>query len=313
MNDINTNNDITTGVFNSICNFSDIAPEYIKIPIDTIGRVKGNTGEFVNIKFDKIHTNTADHIFIDSGVKVDHNLAVNRFSDNINDSSINDNYAHDTGMIIHVDASNNFTTLYNLLSQINYKISNNESSTNALSLQLNDLKNAVDDLYEQLNINKEYKMSNVATYSLLNRSITQNDEFVMSYNNEPNSYTYPAKVYNNQLFDVINNEYDKIDIINNKKFRYYIVDNQYTKINNQYPCSLNCDVVGTQTSLICDINSNKDLIIKLNYDGKNYNCIKINHDDIDMCRIVLTCVDINEYGVKWYLTNYSGNIEMIKL
>lgn len=105
---------------------------------------------------------------------------------------------------------------------------------------------------------------------------------------------------------------DKIDIDNGVKFRYYIITGKYLKVNNQYPCSIYCDKVGTEIDLILDNTTpNKDLIIKLSYNGVKYNYIRVKQEDIPTTRLTLVATQFNEkYGTTWYLKNYNGNITL---
>lgn len=110
----------------------------------------------------------------------------------------------------------------------------------------------------------------------------------------------------------LRHECDKIDIENKIKFRYYIVDKgKYLKINNQYPCSLFCDEIGKEIELIIENTHDKDVIIKLSYDGEKYSYLKIKNNDIPLARITLVCRSFNsKYGSIWYVKNYSGNITL---
>lgn len=103
---------------------------------------------------------------------------------------------------------------------------------------------------------------------------------------------------------------DQIDILNNKKFRYYVVDkNKYLKVNNQYPCSLYCNQIGKEIELVIDNTHNKDLIIKLSYDGEKYSYLRIKNEDIPVARVTLICCSFtSKYGAKWYVKKYNGNI-----
>lgn len=103
---------------------------------------------------------------------------------------------------------------------------------------------------------------------------------------------------------------DKIDIDNDIKFRYYIICGKYLKINNQYPCSIYCDKIGTEIELIFDnIIPNNDIVIKLYYDGANYKYVRIKHDDIPLVRMTLVATSFDKnYGTTWYIKNYTGNI-----
>lgn len=325
---LNYNNQENERILTSIFNFSDNTIsgkndsslyhntiQYLKVPLITTGLVKGGYGEFANIKFDLIDKNTALNSFKDN-VVVDHKLAITRFSDEIDKNTayispnIKNKYAHDTGIIYH-DGDSLYKTLNNLTTEI-------KNLNNKISSIINDVESVKDDvnkLYDNLNINKSYNsVEEISTFSL-RRSVSKevNNDLVKTYNDSTNSYTYPAKAYSTTMNIKYKNEYDNLDIKNNKKFRYYNVTGLYTKVNNQYICSLNTDVIGTQTELIIDNTHDNDLIIKLYYDGISYTCVKVLKSDIDLCRLTLTCVNINENGIKWYLSDYSGKIEIIKI
>ena len=103
---------------------------------------------------------------------------------------------------------------------------------------------------------------------------------------------------------------DKVDIDNNVKFRYYDIKSSYLKVNNQYPCSLYTEEIGKEVNIIIeDTNKDNDLIIKLYYDGVNYNYLKVKYNDLPTTRITLVSIGFNiNYGTKWYVKNYNGNI-----
>lgn len=106
---------------------------------------------------------------------------------------------------------------------------------------------------------------------------------------------------------------DKIDIDNKIKFRYYDINKneKYVKVNNQYPCSLYTEEIGKEIELVIEDTHNLDLKIKLNYDGEKYSYLIIKKDDIKLARITLVCCGFNtNYGSKWYVKNYSGNISL---
>lgn len=103
---------------------------------------------------------------------------------------------------------------------------------------------------------------------------------------------------------------DKVDIENKIKFRYYEVNNdKFVKINNQYPCSIYCEEIGKEIDIIIDNTHNKDLVIKLSYDGQKYSYVRVNAEDLDITRVTLVCCGFNSnYGSKWYVKKYNGNI-----
>lgn len=318
---ISNNNAENLAFFNAIFNFGNYSSDtdsrqYIKTSVDTNGYVNANSGYFKNIKFDKIDTSTAENAFI-ANVKVNHNNSINRFKNGSEfiDSSVAgiNEYCHNTAAIYH-----NNGIASGALNVIISNLENAMGSQNSLVSQLNEkydnLKVRVDALYDNLNINRTY--SNNQTYasrSTLMATELYNNDIVNAYNNSTKSYTYPAKVYTGDKTVKYQTIYDHIDIDNNVKFRYYNVDSIYTKINNQFINSLNCNEIGLQTSILIDNTHKNDLIIKLHYDGNEYTCVKVINSNIDLCRLLLTCIEINEYGPKWYITSYSGNIEIIKI
>ena len=328
---INSNNAENSRLFNSIFNFSnkDVnlnlnnnkydASQYLIVPLITDGIVKGGAGEFMNLRFDLLDKSTASKSFIgENPAVIDHKYAINRFSNEIKE------FTHDAASIYYNNDLNTNLSVYDKLSNMDKIVETINTDYNQLKNKINSMDADIQNICERLNINKSYNDSPV-TFNM-SRSINQNvkqtqsnesginSTLVDTYNSSTNSYTYPAKIYANYVDGYkVKNDPDTIDIKNNKKFRYYIVDSNYTKVNNQYMCALNAKNIGVETSLIIDNTYNNDLIIRLDYDGINYNCIEINKADIDLCRLTLTCVDINEYGSKWYLNNYSGNIKFVKI
>ena len=320
---ITNNNKENLLLFDSIFNFGDDSAvteskQYIKTSLHTDGYVIANSGEFKNIKFDKIDASTVANAFINNNVIVDHNYAINRFkSGNAFNNNMNIvDYAHNSAAIYH-----NGTSLDNIISSLEELSTSQNILINDMSTRIDNIKLSLDNLYDNLNINRDYPSISTpsistATYSLRKSSIDTelyNTELVSTYNNSTNSYTYPQKTYSGDKSVKYQTDYDYIDIINNVKFRYYNVNSIYTKVNNQFMNSLNTNEISTQTNIIIDKTHDTDLIIKLYYDGEYYTCVKVLNNDIDLCRLLLTCVDITSYGPKWYILNYSGNIEIIKI
>lgn len=320
---ITENNKKNLDFFNSIFNFDEhlsndnvIAKQYIKISVDTPGYVKSNLGEFKNIKFDKINKDTANNVFVNSGVIIDHNKNINRFKDGERfiDSSSNIElekairaYCHNSDSIYHKSKS-----LKDVVDEMDNKIDNILNDVTKFDNKIIELTDNMEKIYNNLNINKSIQSLSNSSSDIASSNNLYNNEIVNAYNSVTNSYTYPASAYSNKSLKH-NNVYDSFDIANNIKFRYYNVNSLYTKVNNQFMNSLNCDKVSLQTNIIINKTHDKDLIIKLFYDGNEYTCVKVLNNDIDLCRLLLTCIDINEYGPKWYLTDYSGNIELIKI
>ena len=317
---ITNNNSESLTFFNAIFNFGDYSSntasrQYIKTSVDTDGYVKANSGEFNNIKFNNIDTSTAKNAFI-SNVKVNHNNAINRFKVGAEfvDSSIIgiEDYCHNTESIYHTDASGG-TSLNNIIFNLKTSVNSQNNSLSQLTDKVNNLELLIDKLYENLNINRTYSANTTYITNSYSSNDLYNSNIVEAYNNSTNSYTYPVKVYSGDTNVKYQTSYDHIDINNNIKFRYYNVNSIYTKVNNQFMNSLNCNEVSLQTNIIIDKTHNNDLIIKLYYDGNEYTCVKVLNTDIELCRLLLTCIEINEYGPKWYITSYSGNIEIIKI
>lgn len=306
---ITNNNKENLLFFNSLFNFGDKSSntpsrQYIKTSLDTTGYVKANSGEFINIKFNVIDENTKINAFKD--IVVNHNNALSRFKEDVSAGT----YCHDSYVIKH-----NENPLSTVISNIENNITNQNSNMNIIVDKLNNLELTVGDLCKNLDINKAFNSEkyNLRRNSSNNEIELYNMDIVSTFNNSTNSYTYPIKVYSGETSMKFQTKYDYLDINNNVKFRYYNVNSIYTKVNNQFINSLNCDEISLQTNILIDKTHDNDLIIKLYYDGSDYTCVKILKDDIDLCRLLLTCIDINEYGPKWYITSYSGNIELIKI
>lgn len=309
-NDLNIKNDLST------YNLS----QYLIVPLITDGIVKGGTGEFNNIKFNYLEKQTALNSFIgENKAVIDHQYAINRFSNFVNDG-YNKTYTHDAASIYYNNDLNSKLSVYDKLSNIDGVVENVKDDIISVKSEISDIKDNINLICDKLNINKNYnsistfRMARTVSNDENSDDIYVNSELVDTYNSQTNSYTYPTKIYSyNQSEYKLKYKYDELDIKNNKKFRYYIVDSKYSKVNNQYICALHTNKIGNQTNLILDNITDNDLIIKLFYDGSQYHCIKVLNSDIDLCRLTLTCIDINEYGSKWYVTNYSGNIEFIKI
>lgn len=318
---INDNFKKTRSIFESIIEYNNSqidASCYVKIPIITNGIIKGNTGEFNNIKFNELSSETSNNAFLN--IKTNHNKSINRFKDSRLTDQRTD-YAHDVDYICYIDSNNNIISLNdkidiidNSIKNVNTTLNNNTNNITTINNNLAQLRIDVDILLEHLNINKSYNNeNNVMTLSISNDIDNSGENIAKIYNSKPNSYTYPAKMYSAGILNGTKYDYDIHDIKNNNKFRYYIVNSNYIKINNQYNVCLHTDKIGTEVNIIIDEELyNNDLIIKLNYDGISYEYIKIYKDDIKLARLCLVCIDINEYGEKWYIKNYSGKIELIK-
>ena len=310
---VNDNFKITKDIVNSIIEYDSKldSSQYIKVPIITNGIVKGNTGEFKNIKINNIISETPESTIIN--FVTDHQLAINRFSKNSNFSDyIYKNYSHDAGYIYCVDKNGQEYNVQSLLTKI--ENSNNDYSDifNNIDSSIKSLRQDIDSIMENLNINRLYGDDNVP---MMLYSNTEDDNIIKTINSKSSSYTYPAKTYSEQNTNNVKYVYDKFDINNNIKFRYYIANDSYIKINNQYNVAIHCDKIGTELNIIIDYDNiyDNDLIIKLQYNNNSYKCIKVKHNDIELVRLCLVCIDINEYGEVWYLKNYSGTIEIINL
>ena len=301
-NIINGNNEQITNLFNSIIHFgAENSNHYIKLPIITNGIVKGNSGIFKNLSFSTIDNSTANTAF--NNIVVDHQKCTNRFSS----ENINGQYTHDASSIKYGTDSvasklNSYEALFNGAS----------NSVNDISTRLYELKNDVDMILSQLDINREYETGTVMMMSRRVSNNTMDNDFMNAYNSSTKSYTYPNAFYTNYNNIVTKNESDLNDIKNGKKFRYYTVDSAYTKINNQYECCLNASEVGTETEIIIDDTHNTDVIIKLSHDGEKYKYVKIAHEDIELARLNLICIKIDPtYGAIWYIKNYNGKITLM--
>lgn len=102
---------------------------------------------------------------------------------------------------------------------------------------------------------------------------------------------------------------DKIDIDNGIKFRYYLPQGKYLKLNNQYPCSIYTNEIGKEIELILENTHDKDLIIKLSYDNNKYNYLRIKKEDLSITKITLVCIKYSETnGATWFIKKYNGNI-----
>lgn len=109
----------------------------------------------------------------------------------------------------------------------------------------------------------------------------------------------------------IRNLCDKIDIDNGIKFRYYIVEGKYLKVNNQYKCSLYTNEIGKEIELILDNTHNRDLYIKLSYSNSKYNYLVIKKENIDITKVTLVCTKFTEKeGATWFVKKYTGNIHL---
>lgn len=104
---------------------------------------------------------------------------------------------------------------------------------------------------------------------------------------------------------------DKNDIENGIKFRYYIVNGKYLKLNNQYPCSIFTNEIGKEIELLFDNTHNKDLYIKLSYENGKYNYLVIKKEDLQLTKVTLISTKYTEeYGATWFIKNYNGNIHL---
>lgn len=316
---INKNNEYIEVLCSSIYKRDSSNNIYSIIGVNTIANIKANSGHFQNIYFDELNDYTANsNAFI--GIKTDHKNAINRFSENYNGDILM--YAHDAASIIF-DSSTG--SVYDKIISYDVSIKNINDKCALIDESIKTLTEKYDKLTEKLNIENQVITTDEtevmpATYSL-RRSVSANSEtantdseLVYAHNQNANSYTYSNKIYSSSDISQCIYEWDKYDIENNIKFRYYkITDNYYTKINNQYKCALNTYNVGQETTLIIDKNANNDLYIRLSFDGDTYEYVKIKYEDIDLARITLVCIKKTIYGPVWYVKNYNGNITFEKI
>lgn len=102
---------------------------------------------------------------------------------------------------------------------------------------------------------------------------------------------------------------DKIDIENGVKFRYYLPQGKYLKLNNQYPCSIFTNEIGKEIELLFEDTHNNDIIIKLSYTNNKYNYLRIKKEDLLTTKVTLVCVKYSEtFGATWFVKKYTGNI-----
>ena len=310
---INYNNSENMQFINSVCNTDK---NFVKISLNTDGFVKAGTGEFLNLKFNTLDASTENNSF--KNIVTNHNKSFNRFKDEkLND---NNNYAHDA-QIIYYDSTHN---LYDKISYIDSNLVSLKDKNDAIIKRLNNIENHINALYDNLNINKNISEYADSNNYILNDSVMksmrsniapttliQDASFVDVYNTSANSYTYPNTAYLNGTYTKYVYKYDKYDIENGNKFRYYKCDSNtpYLKINNQYKCALNTTEVGREITLIINKMTNDDLYIKLSSNENGYKFVKILSNDIDLARITLICVGIDDiYGPIWYIKNYNGNL-----
>ena len=274
----------------------DFGTNSLKVGINAIGdndkstHVRATTAQFNNLNV--------------SDLTCTGKVAITNFSHN-DLADRNDSSAHNISSI---------SGLSDILNQIDSSISVIKGNEQSVIDRISKLENDYNALCDALNINNRVTTvdEGTTTYSL-RRTVTDNNidnEIVKVINQNTNSYTYPNSIYSNNIIDKCIYPYDRYDITNNVKFRYYKVEDEYyVKVNNQYKCALNNDIVGRKIELVIDKNTvNTDLYIKLSYNGSIYNYLKVAYNDIDLTRILLVCTKVDEYGPTWYVLNYSGNI-----
>lgn len=279
---INRNN---ISIKNEFDNLYDSSENYIKVPINTTGRISGNTGKFINLETGPI-TFIGDpsvlNNFYTTSILFDHNSLFNRNS--LNQHSI--------------------------------------ESISGLSEELKNINDRIDALQ---NINSSNGSITPTMFNVISNdknsnkdsSIIIDKKYIKVYNNNIDSYNYPVSYYTaapSYSTKVYKYKGDYIDVLNNMKYNYIIINNSYVKINNEFSYSFNTSKIGTVVNVLFDDKHNyygNDFKIKLSSNNNNYKTLCINYNDIDLVTLSLICVDINEFGIQWKILNYSGNVKII--
>lgn len=191
---INNNNNEIKRVFNEIFEFgnSNNKSQYIKVPVNTSGLVRGNTGYFNNLQI----TNS---LILDSSVLensfqnaiINHQKTSNRFV-NTYTNNITNNYAHDAESIFYKNGSiiDMLDSVYDALNNIQ----NTSQAINNLDASVKEIYSMLAIITNKLNINNTYnKETNNENESIMN----SNDNLVEAINSPTTSYTYSSDFYKN--------------------------------------------------------------------------------------------------------------------
>ena len=274
---INNNNLIIKNTFDFIY---DSSLNYIKVPVNTTGRVSATTGKFINLETGPITFSGDSSVlnnFYNTSILFDHSRFFNK--------DINDQHP--------ISAITGLADELNKIHESINKLNNSSPGDSTLG----------DSTY--------YIMPTLLNEN--SNSIDVDNLFINVYNNNIDKYNYPSSYYqskpkyNSKKFKC---KGDYNDILNNQKYDYIHISDKYVKVDNESRYALNADKVGTVVDIIFDVISNNDFIIKLSSNNNIYKNIIISKDNIDLTLLKLICIDINDYGSQWKILYYTGNIKI---
>lgn len=197
-NIINNNNEITLSLFKNIFEFGDgeNSQQYIKVPLNTKGIVKGGSGQFFNLYANRISLSNESISNDFKNIITNHNLSENRFKNpSLYEESIMNNYTHDADSIIYNNNSLN-RELDNLVTKVDeiYKEVNYDASIKDIYNKIEEIKDTLLIITNNLNINNSY--NNTQDISVTN--IDENEELLLAINSPTSSYTYSSDYYKNK-------------------------------------------------------------------------------------------------------------------
>lgn len=269
---INNNNLIIKNTFDSIY---DSSLNYVKVPVNTTGRVSATTGKFINLETGPITFSGDSSVlnnFYNTSILFDHSKFFNK--------DINDQHP--------------ISAITGLVDELN-----------KIHESINKLNNA------SIGDSTHYIMPTLLNEN--SNSIDVDNLFINVYNNNIDKYNYPNSYYKSKpKYDSkkFKCKGDYNDILNNQKYDYIHISDKYIKVDNESRYALNADKVGTVVDIIFDVVSNNDFIIKLSSNNNIYKNIIISKNNIDLTLLKLICIDINDYGSQWKILYYTGNIKI---